>query len=115
MMMQDKKFIPIDEKYRHPDYVNDIYPFEIRFAYNSFAPYSFIRDGRKLPYIQRFVENTFKSETGAGDITYYPNIAEDDTLMKLYKEKELYTLIDDEIICIDNNSLLYPFIARFGG
>jgi hypothetical protein len=112
-MMKVNKFIPIDKKYTDPDYVNDIQPFEIRFAFNSFAPYLGIKNGKKYPYNQRFVENKFNSETGSGDIMYYPNYVEDGEFMKLYKHKELYLLIDDEIVCIDNNSLLYPFIERF--
>lgn len=108
MMMQDSKLTPIDEKYRSPDYVNDIYPFEIRFAFNSFAPYV----NRNL-FSDRFAENVFRSETGAGDIIYYPNQIEDSILMSLYRKKELYALIDAEIVCIKNDSLIYPFMALF--
>jgi hypothetical protein len=108
-MMQDSKFIPIDKKYTDPDYVNDICPFEIRFAFNSFAPYSFVKDGKKYPYIQRFESN---SETCSGE-TMYPNDAEYGRIKRLYYQKELYTFIDDEIVCIDNDRLFYTFIERF--
>jgi hypothetical protein len=112
MQMQDNRFVPISSKFQHHDYLFDDFPFEIRFAYRSFAPYVNTDDSPNIAK-NRFEEETFLSETGECEIIYYPNQSEFLILAKLYRGKELYTLIDDEVVCIKNNSLLYPFIARF--
>jgi hypothetical protein len=112
-MMQDNRFVPISIEFQHHDYLFDDFPFEIKFAYCKSAPYVNTDDSLNNIAKNRFEEELFLSETGAGNITYYPNQSELLILAKLYRDKELYTLIDDEVVCIKDNSLLYPFIARF--
>ena len=104
--MQYNRFVPISNDFQNADYVGDAFPFEIRFAYNSFAPNL---TQRRL----RFEERTFKSETGSGDIIYYLDQLQESILMNLYRKQELFTLINDEVFCVKNNSFLYPFMASF--